>query len=180
MRKRFAFPCLLALALFSARPACADDDSVQFGSNIHVAKDTQVHDAVCFFCNVYVDGKVTGDIVVIFGSVHLAGDAQHDVVNIFGGVRAEDNANIQDDLVSVFGDIHLGENVTIGRDLVEVFGSLHAADTVNVAGNRVVQPGWVFWGPFLAICLVIIVIVREVRMQRRKQAARGYPFPPKP
>ena len=161
MRQRLLNACLLAavLGLF-ALPAFANNDIVQFGSSIHVAPDSSVHDAVCFFCDVDDRGTVQGDIVVFFGSVHIAGNANHDVVNFFGTVKAEDNS-------------------TIGNDLVSMFG-LRAASTVTVGGDRVVQPGWILWGPLLIIALVIIVVVREYRSYRRRLYLRGYPFPPKP
>ena len=133
---------------------------IQFGSNIHVTADTPVHDAVCFFCSVHVEGKVTGDIVVFFGGVHLVGDAQHDVVNFFGAVR-------------------LGENVVIGKDLLAMFGTLRAPASVSVGEDRVEWPGWIVWGPLLVILLVVFLVVRELRAYRRRLILRGYKFPPK-
>jgi predicted acyltransferase (DUF342 family) len=181
MIRRLLPVCLLvaAFAMF-ASPAFASRDEVQFGSTIHVARDTSIHDAVCFFCNVDADGTVEGDIVVFFGDVHIAGNANHDVVNFFGNVTADNNASIGQDMVSMFGSIRLGENVSIGKDLVAMFGSLRAGDSVTVGGDRVVQPGWVFWGPLLVIALVVIVVVREFRNQRRRAYLRNYPFPPHP
>jgi len=170
--------CLLTLA-FAAVPAYADHDAVQFGSNIDVAAGETVHDAICFFCNVHSEGKVTGDIVVFFGNIHLHGDAQHDVVNFFGKVTAENNASIDNDLVSIFGVIRLGENVSVGHDLVAIFGTLHSADSVTVGNNRVVQPPWIFFGPLILIGLIIFVVVHEIRTQRRAQRLRGYPLPPR-
>lgn len=172
--------CLLAATLAAAAtPARADHDAVQFGSNINVTADSDIDDAVCFFCNVTVDGKVKGDIVVFFGNVHLNGDAQHDLVCFFGGVTAQDNSSIEDDLISFFGTVRLGENVSVGKDLVSMFGSLHAASSVSVNGDRVVQPGWLFFGPLGVILLIVIVVVHEVRTQRRAQRLRGVPFPPR-
>lgn len=172
--------CLLAAALAAASvPAYADHDAVQFGSNIHVAADEQVHDAVCFFCNVRVDGKVTGDIVVFFGKIQLNGDAQHDVVNFFGKVTAEDHANIGNNLVSFFGVIRLGENVSVGKDMVAMFGSVRTAESVTVGNNRVVQPGWVLFLPLLFLLGIIFLIVHEYRAYRRRLLLRGYPFPPR-
>ena len=170
--------CLLAV-FFAAVPAHADNDAVQFGTDIHVNAGKPVHDAVCFFCSVHVDGKVTGDIVVFFGNVHLNGDAQHDVVNFFGKVTAEDNSSIENNLVSFFGGIHLGENVIVGHDMVAMFGGVHAASSSSVGNNRVIQPAWIFFGPLGFLLIIVIVIVREIRTQRRNQRLRGVPFPPR-
>ena len=179
IQRMLAVSLLAAAFAVTATPARADRDAVQFGTNINVAPDATVHDAVCFFCSVNVEGKVTGDIVVFFGNVHLAGDAQHDVVNFFGNVKAENGATIEKDLVSFFGTIRLGENVTIGKDMVAMFGSVHAPASVTVGNDRVIQPGWILWGPLLFIGLIVIVIVREYRAYHRRLVLRGYPFPPK-
>jgi len=171
---------LTAFLAVAATPARADNgDAVHFGSNIHIGADSPVHDAVCFFCSVHVEGKVTGDIVVFFGDVHLNGDAQHDVVSIFGNVNAADNSSIENDLVSIFGSIRLGENVAIGKDLVALFGYLDAPASVSVGGDRVEQSGWIVGIPVLVLLLIVIVIVREYQAYRRRLIARGYQFPPK-
>ncbi|HEY1984771.1 MAG TPA: hypothetical protein VGG85_05140 [Terracidiphilus sp.] len=179
--RRLLHVCLLAAALgVLAIPAFAERDIVQFGSTIHVARDTSIHDAVCFFCSVDADGTVEGDIVVFFGDVHIAGHANHDVVNFFGGVTADSNATVGQNMVSMFGSIRLGENVSIGKDLVAMFGGIHAPSSVSVGGDRVIQPGWVFWGPLLIFALVVVFVVREFRNQRRREYMRRYPFPPHP
>jgi len=167
----------LALAPASAR---ASRDAVQFGSNISVPRDSSVHDAVCFFCSVRVDGTVEGDVVVFFGNVRIAGLARHDVVNFFGSVRAEDNATIGHDLVNFFGVIRLGDNASVGRDMVALFGVAHISDSATIRGDRVVQPWWIFWVPLMGIGLVVVLLVREIRARRRCFMFNGYPFPPPP
>lgn len=172
--------CLLAAAFAAASiPAQANNDRVQFSSNINISAGETAHDTVCFFCSVHVDGKVTGDIVVFFGNIHLNGDAQHDVVDFFGKVTAESNASIGNSLVSFFGVVRLGENVTVGRDLVAMFGNLHAAQSVSVGGNRVVQPGWILYGPLLFVIFIVWLIVHEFRAYRHRLLMRGYNFPPR-
>jgi len=176
LRKRL-FPALLAAALaWTAAPAFADNgDQVHIGSDIHVATDTAIGDAVCIFCSVRVDGKVTGDVVAIFGNVHLRGDAQHDVVSIFGSLRAEKGSSIENDVVSIFGGVHLGDGVAVGQDLVALFGDLEMADTATVGGDRVVQPAWIALAPLLFFALLVWIVVRELRANRRRQAARRFP-----
>jgi hypothetical protein len=181
MIHRIPASCLLLATLaFAATPARADHDAVQFGSNITVAQDSSVHDAVCFFCSVNAQGTIDHDVVVFFGNIHIAGRANHDVVNFFGNIKADDNATIGHDMVSMFGVIRLGEDVTVGNDLVAMFGSLHAPDSVIIRKDRVVQPGWILWIPLLILGTIIIVVVREIRSWRRRQLINAYPFPPQP
>lgn len=181
MRLRLLVLTLLAAALAgsTATAAFASEDRVQFGNTIRVAPDQTVHDAVCFFCGVQDNGTVEGDIVVFFGNVHIDGKAGHDVVNFFGNVTVADGGSIGQDLVNFFGRIRLGENATVGKDIVSMFGNMRAAATASNGGERVVFPGWVFWGPLLVLFLIIILVVHEVRSRRRRQLyMAGYPFPP--
>lgn len=161
-------------------PARADQDAVQFFSNIHVDQGSTVHDAVCFFCSVDLEGKATGDVVVFFGNTHVSTESQHDVVNFFGNVTADDNASIGNSMVSFFGNVRLGENVHVGEDLVSMFGVLHTGQGVSVDGDRVVQPAIVFFGPAIFLAIIIILVVREYRSYRRRLFLRGYQFPPRP
>src|SRR5580692_4528701 len=95
---------LVAAALSAAAvQAHASQDAVQFFRTIEVTPDAPVHDAVCFFCDVNVDGQVMGDIVAFFGNITIHGEAHHDVVNFFGHITASDNSSIGEDAVSIFG-----------------------------------------------------------------------------
>ena len=170
---------LLGAALAAAAaPAHANQDTVQFFRSINVTSDTPVHDAVCFFCSVHVDGKVMGDIVVFFGDVRINGEAHHDVVNFFGHVSAADNSTIGGDLVSMFGGIRLGENVSVGKDMVCMFGNVRAPSSASVHGDRVGIPAQILLIPLLVIVLIVFLIVNAVRSHRRRQFMAGYPFPP--
>lgn len=179
MRPRLLFTFLFVAAASALVPqAHANRDVVQFGSNIHVAPNSSVHDAVCFFCSVDNRGTIEGDTVVFFGNVHIDGHSNHDVVNFFGNVTVGDNSSVGHDLVNFFGSIRLGEDASVGKDLVAMFGGLHAAPSAMVGGDRVVQPGWIFWGPLLVFAVIIILVVREFRNHRRRAYLRGYPYPP--
>jgi hypothetical protein len=180
MRQKFLVACLLGAALAAAAtPARAGSDAVQFFTNIDVTPDNPVQDAVCFFCNVFLNGKVGGDVVVMFGNVRIEGTAPHDVVSLFGNVTALDGAKVGGDLVSIFGNVRLGENVSVGQDLVCIFGKLRSAGTVSVGGDRVTIPGLVLYCPLIVLALVLWLIVHELRVHRRRQMMPpGYPFPP--
>jgi hypothetical protein len=180
MHRRLLAVCLFAAAFaVAAAPARASEDAVQFFNNIEVTPDAPVHDAVCFFCSVHVDGEVKGDIVVFFGDVRLDGRANHDVVNFFGNFTAADNSSIGRDLVSFFGSVRFGENVTVARDMVAMFGTVHSPSSVSVGKDHVVFSPWIFFGPLLVIFLVIFVIIHEVRGHRQRQFAQAYPLPPR-
>lgn len=179
MTKTILAVCLFGVALAAAAtPAYADRDAVHFFSDIQIAPDTTVHDAICFFCSVRDEGEVQHDIVVFFGSVHIASKADHDVVNFFGNVTADENAQIGNDLVSFFGMIRLRENVSVGRDMVSMFGFTHTAESVSVGHDRVTMPFIVVVAPLIFVGLIVILIVHQVRARRRRQFLSAYNLPP--
>jgi hypothetical protein len=104
--------------------------------------------------------------------VRIDGHANHDVVDFFGDVKVADNSSIGHDLVNFFGGVRMGENATVGEDEVVMFGDLRTASTASVGGERVVEPGWVFWGPFLALCFGIYFLVHELRSYNRRRMMR--------
>lgn len=183
MRHRFNLCLLIAALLLFARPAFANRDQVQFGSNIVVPQDSSVHDAVCFFCSVDAKGPIDHDVVVFFGNVHIASRSNHDVVNFFGNVTVDDHGSIGHDVVNFFGNIRLGEDATVGNDMVAMFGDVHAADSAHIEGNRVIQPAWLLLIPILFFGGIIAVIVNLVRNFRHRQmmaAAYAYSMQPPP
>ena len=117
-RKLLALLFFAAVFTAAATPLRADQDAVQFFHNIDVTPDDPVHDAVCFFCSVNVEGKASGDIVVFFGASRSTAKRIGDIVNFFGSVKAADDSSIGGDLVSFFGSIRLGQNVSVGKDVV--------------------------------------------------------------
>jgi hypothetical protein len=147
----------LALAVVGlfATEARAEDDAVHFGDPIQVAQGESVHNAVCFFCSVRVDGEATENVVSFFGDVRVRGDVRGNVVNFFGDVR-------------------LDEDAAVGGDTVEMFGRVSRAGSASIGGQRVVMPAWIFWVPFLLLCLGIAFIKQEIRMARRQRFIRGY------
>ena len=57
MIRRVLATFLLGVALAAAStPVRAEQDAVQFFSNIEVSSGSTVHDAVCFFCSVDIEG----------------------------------------------------------------------------------------------------------------------------
>jgi hypothetical protein len=169
---------LLAAVAIGPMRAHAASDAVQFGSDINVSADHPVHDVVCFFCSVKIDGEVTGDVVVFFGGVHIDGKAQRDVVNFFGQTRLAENSIVGRDLVNFFGSVRAGENAQIGRSLVIMFGSLHAPASLSIGKDRFVQPAWLLWIPFLILVMIVMFIVNQFRAWQRRRIYSGYPIPP--
>lgn len=180
MRRGFFALCVLCVAI-AAAPVCAraEQDQVEFFRNIHVTPDEPVQNAVCFFCNVSVQGVTAGDIVVFFGSVRLDGQARQDVVDFFGHIAAADNSTVGGDLVSFFGSVRLGEDVTVHKDTVAIFGTVRALSSDSFGGDRVAISPWTFFGPLLVLILIVYVIVHELSARRQRRFMQQYPLPPR-
>ena len=176
--RALVFPLFVAAVAFAPLRASANNDMVQFGSDISVSAERSVHDAVCILCSVDVDGEVTGDVVAILGGVHINGKAQHDVVNILGRTRLSDGAFVGRDLVNILGSVRAGENVQVGHDLVVILGDLRAPASLGVGRDRVVQPFWLLWIPFLILGSIVTVIVRAFRSWHMRRMYMAYPYPP--
>lgn len=180
MRLRFLGLCLLVFALLASAPmARANNDNVQFFSDIYVPAGSTAHDTVCFFCSVRADGEINGDVVVFFGNVHIATTAHKDVVNFFGSVTAPDNATIGGSVVNFFGSLRLGENASVGKDVVSMFGFTHIAPTAVIQGNRVHFPFFVFGAPMLLLIAIVVIIRREIRARHYRAYMANYPHPPR-
>lgn len=178
MMARWLAAAVLGAALVAAStPAHADGgDVIHFARSIQVDHDAEIDDAVCFFCNVQVDGTVTGDVVVVFGNIHIAGDVQHDAIDVVGGLTAEQNASIEQDVIGVLGTTRLGEHVIVGQDLVTYSSAVEMAPTAAVGNQRIDNPGWLIWIPLACVLLIVFWVMRAYGAYRRRLIARGYKF----
>ena len=165
-----SFTLCAAALLGVAVPARADSNSVQFFTDLRVAPDKPVENAVCFFCSVHADGEVNGNLVILFGNAQINSTVHQNVVSIFSSVTALPNANIDQNLVNIFGSVRLGESAHVAQNVVAMFGVTEFAPSATVDGNRVIFPFWIFCIPAVLFGLMIYVIVRALRERRMRKA----------
>ena len=171
MRARLLCLTLCTAAFLGlAVPARADNNSVQFFTDLRVAPDKPVENAVCFFCSVHADGDVNGNLVILFGNAHIGSTVHQNVVSIFSSVTALPNASIDQNLVNIFGKVRLGDSTHVGQNVVAMFGSTEFAPSATIDGNRVIFPFWIFGIPAVLLGLLIYVLVRELRERRMRRA----------
>ena len=96
-----------------------------FGQDIFIAAGQQVHNAVCLFCSVQVEGDVTGHVFVLFGSVNVSGQVRGGAAVIGGNAVVDSQARIGGDTVVLGGNAVYetdeslcGERVCAGRTSV--------------------------------------------------------------
>jgi hypothetical protein len=179
MRLRLLSLCLCAAAfLCLAAPARAEDDSVEFFSDVHIAPGKPVQNAVCFFCSIDVESKVNGNLVTFFSDVHVGSDVHRNMVNFFSSVTARPNVSIRQNAVNFFSDVQLKDGVHVGENVVAMFGVTEISPAATVSGNRVLFPFWLFGGPMMLLGPMIYYIMRELKYRRYRDWLRQQPLPP--
>ena len=67
---------------------------VYFGQDIYVAANQRIHNAVCVFCSVQVEGDLTGSALVLFGNATVAGRVDRSVTVVGGNAVVDAEARI--------------------------------------------------------------------------------------
>ena len=152
----------LALCLALSAPLSAHAGSsefVQFGQNIHVDRDQEATDAVCFFCSVTVDGDLKGDAVIFFGDLNINGKLHGDAV-VFGGTTK------------------LAGDASIGGDSVNMGGSLRMDQGSTIHGDRVSIPEIVVLVPILIAIGIPFLLIYGIYWLFQRTRRPAYPYPP--
>jgi len=84
--------------------AQAPADRTYVGQDIYIASGQQVHNAVCFFCSVQVEGELTGRVLVLFGSLNVSGQVQRSATVLWGNAVVDSQARIGGDTVVLGGN----------------------------------------------------------------------------
>jgi NDP-sugar pyrophosphorylase family protein len=74
------------------------------GQDIYIAVGQQVHNAVCVFCSVQVEGNVTGHAVVLFGNLSVSGWVRHSAAIVGGNAVIDSQALIGGNTVVLGGN----------------------------------------------------------------------------
>jgi hypothetical protein len=74
------------------------------GQDIFIAVGQQVHNAICVFCSVQVEGNVTGHAVVLFGNLTVSGLVRHSATIVGGNEVIDSQALIGGNTVVLGGN----------------------------------------------------------------------------
>jgi hypothetical protein len=152
--------CLVLSALFLAPwlPGVAQfsPNVVHFGRDIVLPREQRFHNASCFLCSVYVQGRTAGSVRVFAGNVFLNGAVAGDVL-VFGG------------------NVTLTGSATVGGRVVIFGGHLHQDPAAISLRHTVLSPII-----FLPMTLVIGAIVGGLIVLTRSMVRGPVAFPPLP
>ena len=157
MQRRFLAICLFGTALaVAAAPARADQDAVQFFRNIEVTPDAPVHDAVCFFCSVHVDGKVERRHRRLLRQRASRTARPTTTWSTFSAAsRPPTTPPSAATWFRSSAPCAWARTSPWPRTLVAMFGVVHTPPVVSIGKDRVIFSPWIFFGPLLVIFLVI-------------------------
>ncbi|HWW23803.1 MAG TPA: hypothetical protein VNY78_07855 [Edaphobacter sp.] len=130
----------LTLLIASAAHAQARGNRVYFGQDIFVASGQQVHNAVCVFCSVQVEGDLTGRALVLFGSLNVTGRVDRNATVIGGNAVIDSQARIGGNTVVLGGnavyetdDSISGNAYVLGGHLSKMGGHVKSARRFSVS-----------------------------------------------
>jgi hypothetical protein len=130
----------LTILLVSAAHAQARGNRVYFGQDIFVASGQQVHNAVCLFCSVQVEGDLTGRALVLFGSLNVTGRVDRNATVIGGNAVIDSQARIGGNAVVLLGnavyetdDSITGSAYVLGGHLSKMGGHAKSSHRLSVS-----------------------------------------------
>ncbi|HMH13815.1 MAG TPA: hypothetical protein VK578_11975 [Edaphobacter sp.] len=130
----------LTILLASAAHAQARGNRVYFGQDIFVAAGQQVHNAVCIFCSVQVEGDLTGRALVLFGNLNVTGRVERSASVIGGNAVVDSQARIGGNTIVLGGnavyetdDSITGSAYVLGGHLSKMGGHVKSTRRVSVS-----------------------------------------------
>jgi hypothetical protein len=94
----------LLFLLISGAHAQVRGNRIYVGQDIFVASGQQVHNAICVFCSIQIEGDLTGRALVLFGSLNVTGRIDHGSSVIGGNTVIDSQARIGGNAVVLGGN----------------------------------------------------------------------------
>jgi hypothetical protein len=140
---------LLAPAAFAQTPG----NRAYIGEDVFVAAGQQVHNAICVFCSVQVEGDLTGHALVLFGNLNVSGRVNQSAMIVGGNVVVDSQARIGGDAMVIGGNAVYETDESISGSAYVLGG--HMSKTGGHAGSR----GRHSLGPVLFCALALLAFL---------------------
>ena len=162
--KSFALPFLLAVSALGQTPG----NRSYLGQDIFIAAGQQVHNAVCVFCSVQVEGDVTGHVIVLFGSANVTGEVRGSTTVIGGNAVVDSQARVGGDTVVLGGNAVYETDESLAGSAYVLGGHLSHVSTGSGVGpgqhRFMVSP--VFFGLLAVVVLLLLSALIVPRIRR--------------
>lgn len=160
----------LALFLLSVATAVGQPlgNRTYLGQDIFVASGQQVHDAICVFCSVQVEGDLTGHVVVLFGSLNVSGQVKGGATVVGGNAVVDSQARIGGDAVVVGGNAVYETDESLAGSVYVLGGHMSHLPRVKeqAAPKRLSLNPAALWLLVVAVVAVLLGIAFGPRIRR--------------
>ena len=161
---------LFVVSLVTSTPSHGQGGSrTYFHQDIFIAQGQQVHNAVCIFCSVQVEGDVSGKVFVLFGNLNITGRVDGRATVIGGNAVIDSQARLGGTALVVGGnavyetDESISGNAWVIGGHMSPVGGKHQHSSRRFSFGPIVFSGLALAGFLLFSALLI--------PRRRSQAA---------
>jgi hypothetical protein len=157
-------PFLLAVSALGQAPG----NRSYIGQDIFIASGQQVHNAVCVFCSVQVEGDVTGHVIVLFGSANVTGQVRGSATVIGGNAVVDAQARVGGDTVVLGGNAVYETDESLAGSAYVLGGHLsHVSDASGVGrGQHRFTLSPFLFGLLAVVILLLLSAVIAPRVRR--------------
>ena len=159
------FPAFASVA--SAQPPVGN--RAYIGEDIYIAVGQQVHNAICVFCSVQVEGNVTGHAVVLFGNLSVSGWVRHSATVVGGNAVVDSQALIGGNTVVLGGNAVYETDDSIAGSAYVLGGHLSRTGD-HVGSHKRVSLTPLVFSSLLLIAFLLLLLLVAASLFRRSPA----------
>lgn len=154
----------LFVALAGASHAQAHRNRTYFNQDIFVAQGQEVHNAICVFCSVQVEGDLSGRVVVLFGSLNVSGRIEGSTMVVGGNAVLDSQARLGGNAIVVGGNAVYETDESISGNAYVIGGHL------STFGERTKTTRRISFSPvfFFSMAAVVLVLLSALFFPRRR------------
>lgn len=155
---------LLLVALPGASHAQTHHNRTYFNQDIFVAQGQEVHNAICVFCSVQVEGDLSGRVLVLFGSLNVSGRIEGSAMVIGGNAVLDSQARLGGNAIVVGGNAVYETDESISGNAYVIGGHL------STFGERTKSTRRLSFSPafFFSMAAVVLVLLSALFFPRRR------------
>ncbi|HEY6373947.1 MAG TPA: hypothetical protein VIX90_00345 [Edaphobacter sp.] len=148
----------LLLLIAPAATAQSQGNRVYFGQDIFVASGQQIHNAVCVFCSVQVEGDLTGRAFVLFGNLNVTGRVERGATVLWGNAVVDSQARIVGNAVVLGGNAVYETDDSISGSAYVLGGHLSKTGGHAPSHRRISVAPAIFTGLGILVILLLSVL----------------------
>jgi hypothetical protein len=148
----------LLLLIAPAATAQSQGNRVYLGQDIFVASGQQIHNAVCIFCSVQVEGDLTGRALVLFGSLNVTGRVERGATVVWGNAVVDSQARVGGNAVVLGGNAVYEADDSISGSAYVLGGHLSRVGGHTPSHRRISVAPAIFTGVGILVILLLSVL----------------------